>query len=188
MSIGKRITEVIERLSQNDPESAFLSVCSAVEGTAGNEYPSVGATSQRFKDFLHENRDLIGVFGFLGIMANQIQVPAHHPRLRPDANGTCPIEDVLYTVVRCGLDHEATIESYVEFKPGTLLGCENGKYQLCPNLPLGLAVAVMANPTNVSERLVRPVPIPTIRGVSVDDRIWGQRDKLREHLFAGGPW
>jgi hypothetical protein len=181
MSIGKRVAECMEKAIAGDPEASLLPICSALEATAKREYPTERQSGPRFKKFLKESLPIIGFFGLSGLVTPQLRVGVshlNHDTLKMDADGRATLEDVLYHVVRCGLDHEATIAQYVSFPENVILGCQGPTLQLCRALPYGLVLAVVGSPANSTEKLPSPFSI-TCRGLIYNlDEYWGQRSQL----------
>lgn len=95
MTIGKRIAESVEKAEAGDAEAALVTACIAVDATAKREHAAEKQNNRRYKAFLRDYAWLIGFVGLRGLVARRIRVPSLHPDLRPEADGTVALEDVL---------------------------------------------------------------------------------------------
>lgn len=174
MSIGKRICKALEELQNDDPEAALFQVCSAVEATAKAEVGGGGGST--YKTFIHENLGLITKAAF-GVKILNLNLKFRHPQIKPSADGTCSIEQVLYHAVRCGLYHEAQYPSDISFSADQYIKVDGDTLVLPVSLVLGLVVAVVTSPANDGESTespfllnMGPFPIPL-------SQLWGRRDE-----------
>ena len=182
MSIGKRVAEAVDKMAQNDAEGALLPISSAVDATATKHFNCRGRKS--YKDFIYENLGLITKVG-LGSSIMNINLKYDHPNLKTGPNGLSTIQDILYHVVRCGLDHSAELPSTLKFVDENKLQVENDLLVLPASLIYGLIVAVVVCPENTDQTIPDNYRL-NLRGVQIKlNDLWGKKTKL-ENLFAGG--
>ena len=62
MSIGKQVSEAIDKMQAGDTEGALYALCSAIDATATKEYAKRGKAS--FKSFVSSNFGLITAVAF----------------------------------------------------------------------------------------------------------------------------
>ena len=186
MSIGKRVTEAIEKYQARDFEGALIPACIAIDATAKKEFPKVKTVGARYKSFLRNYMWMIGLVGLRGIVARNIRLKYIPPNLKPGPDGCVPIEDILYEIIRCGLLHEAGVADYIVLSDDVILGYDGDRYVISAALPLGLTVAAMISPTNSIEKLANPKFTITIgRKKFVASQLWGQHDSLIQQLRDG---
>src|SRR5262245_13258273 len=153
MSIAKRVEETFERLEERDPESAFLSACIATDATAGKEYPALNVR-KRYKKHLQEYRRIIGFFAFNGVALGAIKFRAA-AGVSGDKEGRTTLDDVLYEAVRCALVHEAEISKKVKLSEDSLFQIGPDGIAVSSKMPLGLAMAAVASPSNATLRTTK---------------------------------
>jgi hypothetical protein len=183
MSIGKRASETLASLASGDAEAALLTACVLVGATSRLEYPYESRDSVRYKSFISSQIWIIGLVAFQ-IVAEGYKVRCLHPGLKPRADGTVLLEDVLYKVVRCGLLHEADISSHVQLSASTILGYEEGKYIYSERLPRALLVAAMLSPKNSGEELQGDYTLRIGRRDFPAQSLWGKRNEILKLLVA----
>lgn len=181
MSIGKRVSEAIDKMEASDPEGALFAICAALEATATKEFGKPGRAS--YKDFLHQNLALITRVAF-GPKIMNMRLQFSHPHLQANADGVYTFEEILYHAVRCGMYHEAELPSNLHFIPEKQIRAKDGALFLASSLIYGLIVAVLVAPVNASETALKAsmfnlgdLPIP-IR------HLWGRRAELAWLLEA----
>jgi hypothetical protein len=176
MSIGKRVSEAIEKMEASDPEGALFQICAAVDVTAQVELGKPGKGS--YKDFLHQNLGLITrISSGRGSILNFF-LKYDHPKIAKAPNGLVSIQDIFYHVVRCGLYHEAGLPGDLKFTDEGQFRVDHGVLVMPSTLIYGLVTAVVVSPVNHNERAQKdfvlnlgnfPVPI---------SKLWGRRDEL----------
>lgn len=176
MSIGKRVSDAIDKMEGSDPEGALFAICAALEATAVKEFGQKGRSS--YKDFISENLGLITDVALGGRRILNLRLAFDHPEMKKNADGAYPIEEIFYHAVRCGLYHEAGLPSNLQFTSELQIRCNNGALVLPASLVYGLIIAVVVAPVNVSEAAVKPsmfnmgtFPVPI-------SKLWGRRAEL----------
>src|SRR5258708_38169777 len=100
MSIGKRVSDAIDKMEASDPEGALFVICAALEATGVKEFGQKGRSS--YKDFISQNLGLITDIALGGRILN-LRLEFDHPEMKKNADGVYPIEEIFYHAVRCGL-------------------------------------------------------------------------------------
>jgi len=177
MSIGKRISDTIDKMEAADPEGALFQICAAIDVTAKNEFGKSG--SKNYKNFIHQNLGLITDIAFGGRKILNLNLAYDHPELKKNVDGSVPVQDIFYHIVRCGLYHEATLPDDLKFTDDMQIRIEeNGVLVLPSALIYGLICAVVVSPANRDERAPKeamlnfgefPIPI---------NKMWGHRNEL----------
>lgn len=183
MSIGKRAGETLASLASGDAEAALLTACVLVGATSRLEYPHESRDSVRYKSFISSQIWIIGLVAFQ-IVAKGYKVRCLHPDLKPLADGTVLLEDVLYKVVRCGLVHEADISSHVRLSDSKIIGYDGGKYVFSERLPRALLVAAMLSPKNSGQQLQGNYTVRIGRREFPAQSLWGKRNEIKRLLVA----
>lgn len=175
MSIGKRVSEAIDKMEASDPEGALFAICAALEATAVKEFGQRGRSS--YKEFISQNMGLISDIA-LGRRIRGLQLEFDHPEMKKNADGVYPVEEIFYHAVRCGLYHEAGLPSNLQFTNEYRIRCNHGALVLPASLVYGLIVAVVVAPVNAGESALKPsvlnmgqFPIPI-------SKLWGRRAEL----------
>lgn len=175
MSVGKRISDAINKMDMGDPEGALFQMCAAIEITAKTELGVSGRRS--YKDFIHQNLDLITELAFGGKIRN-LHLEYDHPKVKKNADGSVPVQEILYHVVRCGLYHEATLPDDLKFTEENRITTKDGTLIMPSSLIYGLIASVIVSPANHDEHAPLegtlnlgcfPVPI---------NKLWGRRAEL----------
>ena len=112
MSIGKRISEAIDKMDASDPEGVLFAVCATLDATAASEFGR-GGTS--YKRFVSENLDLITGVAFGGRRILKMRLGFDHPEMKKSPDCAYTIEEILYHAVRCGLYHEERLPDNLQF-------------------------------------------------------------------------
>ena len=112
MSVGKQVSDAIDKMGAADYEGALFAICAAIEATAKRELGKGGRKS--YKDFIQANFGLIADVG-VGRRVLNLNLQFDHPELKKSVDGTHSVQDILYHVVRCGLYHEAGIPNELKF-------------------------------------------------------------------------
>jgi len=155
MSIGKRVSDAIDKMEASDPEGALFAICAALEATAVKEFGQKGRSS--YKDFISQNLGLITNIAFGGRRILNLRLGFDHPEMKKNPDGVYPIEEIFYHAVRCGLYHEAGLPSNLQFTSEFQIRCEQGgKLVLPASLVYGLITAVLVAPVNAGESATKP--------------------------------
>jgi len=180
MSIAKRVAEAIDRMAQKDAEGALLPISAAIDATATKHFGTSGRKS--YKSFLHENLGLITKVG-LGPAILNLNLEYDHPDIQRNADGTCPIQDILYHVVRCGLAHDAELPSNLRFTDEYRFTTEDNVLILPASLIYGMIVAVVVCPVNGDQSVAEQYGI-NVRGFQIRlNKLWGKKQEVM-NLFA----
>jgi len=175
MSIGKQVTDAINKMQLSDYEGALFAICAAIEATAKKEFAQRGR--EAYKKFVHENFGLITEVG-LGSTILNLYLSFDHPELKKNSAGSYKFEDILYHVVRCGLYHDASLPNDLRFTDEKKIRYDNGALILPAAIIYGLIMAVVVSPANQNESADKwcvlnfgdfPIPI---------SRLWGRRHEL----------
>ena len=175
MSIGKRVSETIDKMEAGDPEGALFQICAAVEVTAKKECGRSGGPS--YKEFLHSNLGLITDIAF-GFKILNLNLTYNHSKLPTDSQGTAGIQDILYHVVRCGLYHEASLPGDLQFVEKSQIRSENGVLFLPSSLIYGLISAVVVAPVNAGEHAPKEGAMNFGDFPILINKLWGRRNEL----------
>ena len=150
-SIGKRIAETMDKMEARDAEGALFQICAPIESTAVREYGMSGGKT--YREFLHDNLGLITRVG-LGVPILNYNIGKFtHPDIKPDAQGFCSVQQILYHAVRCGLYHEAKLPANLRFEFGGRQFNDNGTLIVPAELIYGLIAVVILSPANVGEQI-----------------------------------
>ena len=181
MSIGKRITEAVDKMVLGDAEGALIPTCIAIAATAKKEYPSSNDNIS-FKKFVHDNFPLITKVAFGGTTIGNLRVRYNHPDIKTDDDGTCSFEQILYHVVRCGLVHSASFPSNLRFVKDSHIRVQDDRVEMPESIIYGLLAALVVSSHNKCES------VPNHYGFHIGAKdvslngLWGNKDKLLEHL------
>jgi hypothetical protein len=190
MTIADRVTQASERMVKGDHEGALFQICSALEATAAREYGRAGRGA--YKQFIHENLELITRIGFRCRIANLnfgIDLNRFRPtddQLTPEGpDGSFTIEQILYHVVRCDLYHNAGLPPHIEFGPEPVIRCDVDKVFIAGSIVNGLILSVVASPANVGHAMTDDFWFDFTEGVKLRlNKFWGKRDALRSLIAA----
>jgi len=201
MSIGKRVSEAIEKMEASDSEGALFAICAPIEATAVKEFNKKGRSS--YKNFIHQNLGLITDIAFGGRQILNMNLAYNHPDLKKNSDGTYSFQDIIYHVVRCGHYHEAKIPDNLKFTQEGLISVNDGNLVLPSSLIYGLIIAVVVSPANSGENTNKneilnlynfPIPINKLWGKRkeffwlqdlIREAIKIQQDKIGENLQGG---
>ena len=176
MSIGKRISEAIEKMDSSDFEGALFAICAAIDATAKKELNIRGRDA--YKTFIHQNLGLITDIAFGGTKILNINLKYEHPNIKKTPEGLSSIQDIIYHVIRCGLYHEAKMPDDIKFSSEQKIKVGNNNLILPASLIYGFIVAVMISPANKNEDTSKdeilnlynfPIPI---------NKLWGRREEF----------
>lgn len=182
MSIGKRVVEAIEKYFAGDAEGALIPTSIAIDATAQKFYGKQGRGS--YKQFLSDNLRLITRSGLNGrVIANlNIAVPdeflAKWPDMKTGPDNLCPIQDIFYHVVRCGLLHSGALPAQLKFESEAKIIVASDLVTLPSSLVLGFLVAVIACPANAGETLVGNYTLGLNDYQIPLNILWGKKDRL----------
>jgi hypothetical protein len=176
MSIGKRVSEAIEKMDSSDFEGALFAICAAIDATAQKEFNRRGRAV--YKDFIHQNLGLITDIAFGGRNILNINLTYEHPDVKRTSEGLCTIQDIFYHVIRCGLYHEARLPGNIKFVQEQIITLKNNNLTLPSSLIFGFTIAVIISPVNKNENTFKkeilnlynfPIPI---------NKLWGRREEF----------
>lgn len=172
MSIGKQVSEAIDKMQAGDVEGALYALCSAIDLTATREYGKRGKAS--FKSFVASNFGLVTAVAF-GPQVLNLNLEYSHPDLKPSADGTQSVQDIFYIAVRCNLYHETELPTNIKFINKKQIACDNGVIILSDSLVYGLIMAVVIAPVNQAETSPKP-NLFNVGDVSLPiSKLWGRR-------------
>jgi hypothetical protein len=176
MSVGKRVSDTIDKMEIGDPEGALFQICAAIDVTAKTAFGKPGRGS--YKDFIHHNLGLITDIALGGRKILNLNLGYDHPDLKKNANDCVSVQDIFYHVVRCGLYHDASLPDNLKFTDEMQIRIEDGVLILPSSLIYGLVIAVVVSPANRDQHTPKegmlnlgnfPIPI---------NKLWGRRDEL----------
>jgi hypothetical protein len=181
VSIGKQVSEAIDKMQVGDTEGALHALCSAIDATATQEYGKRGKES--FKQFIHSNFGLISSVA-LGPQVLNLNLEYSHPDLPPSADGKHSIQDILYHAVRCELYHTTDLPTNIRFVDKKQIACDKGGIVLPASFLYGLIMAVVAAPSNSSVSSPKP-NVFNIGDLALPiSKLWGRRAELNWLLDA----
>jgi hypothetical protein len=176
MSIGKRVSDAIDKMEVSDPEAALFAICAALEATAAKEFGKPGRSS--YKDFISQNLGLITNIAFGRGRILNLRLDYDHPEMKKNSEGVYPIEEILYHAVRCGLYHAAELPNNLRFVAEQKIYYDSGALVLPASFVYGLVTAVIVAPVNAHEVASKPsmlnlgdFPLPI-------SHLWGRRAEL----------
>lgn len=186
MSIGKRVTEALEKMEKNDAEGALLPISSALDATATKYFRRGGRKS--YKDFICQNIGLIIRVGFHpGFDPTKWWFKFDDPDfeyLKTGPLDSCSIQDILYHVVRCGLAHSAELPPSLKFIDERSFEAKDGILHMPASLIHGLIAAVVLCPEN-TDQTVPDNHILDVRGLPIKlNDLWGKKIEFEELLAA----
>lgn len=177
MSVGKRVSDTIDKMEGGDPEGALFQICAAIDITAANEFGKPGRRS--YKDLIHMNLALITDIAFGGRRILNIGLAYDHPKLKKGADGCVPIEDIFYHVVRCGLYHEAALPDDLRFTDEMQIRLEEQGVLVLPStLIYGLITVVVVSPVNCDEVAPKEAMLNLGKFPIPINKLWGRREEL----------
>lgn len=176
MSVGKRVSEAIEKMDASDPEGALYAICSAIDATSTKEFNKQGKSS--YKKFIHQNLGLITDIAFDGKQILNINLKYDHPNIETDAKGLCTIQDILYHSVRCGLYHQAEIPGNLIFVEENIIKVEDSKLILPSSLIYGFIVAVILSPVNINEKTSKDEILNFYNLQIPINKLWGKKEEF----------
>lgn len=176
MSIGKRVSDSIDKMEASDWEGGLFAICAALDATAAKEFGRSGRSS--YRDFISQNLGLITNVAFGRGSILNLRLEYDHPKMKKNADGVYTIEEIFYHAVRCGLYHQAELPNNLQFTNEYQIRCDHGALELPASLVYGLIVAVVVAPVNADESSDKPsmlnlgqFPIPI-------SMLWGRRAEL----------
>jgi hypothetical protein len=184
MPISTRVTEAFTKLKAGDPTEALFAICAAVERTARGEGLPKGKSG--FKQFVATSMPVIAAIGVGPALAG-VRFSYSHPDLKPSADGTCGLEDVVYHLVRCGLYHDAEISPQLVFTANQIGPGTGGTLMIPAGVVAGLIIAVVAAPSNTSGRTQPGFFVGVGERRYVLNDWWGRRDELIADLARNWP-
>jgi hypothetical protein len=103
VSVHKRINEAHEYLAHGDPEAALTPLMNAIEGISRGG-------RRRFKDWVADRTSIISdCLLDCGPSTRILMLPVHSDNRfisPPDEHGSTSLEEIIYHLMRCGLDHK----------------------------------------------------------------------------------
>lgn len=110
MSVHKRINEAHDYLARGDPEAALTPLLNAVDTMSGG-----GRT--RYKRWVAGRMPIISnCLLDCGPSAKTLKVPVDTDNeciAEPDEHGSTGLEEIIYHLIRCGLDHRCEVDPAV---------------------------------------------------------------------------
>lgn len=180
MSIGKRLGEAIDYLNKHDYEAALTPTAQLISTTSSRVFPNK-RDGDAFKDWLRDNFRFITEVG-PGASIGSIHVGFDHPRITPDGNGNCSVEQILYHAVRCGLMHASEFPDTIKFVGENRFSGGGGKVELPASLIAGILVAVIVSPVNANEKAEDRFSI-IFKGKAVPcNDLWGNKQAVQDLL------
>ena len=88
MSIGKRVSDAIDKMEASDPEGALFAICAALEATAVKEFGRKGRSG--YKDFISQNLELITDIAMGGLRIQNLRLEFDHPEMKKTADWGVP--------------------------------------------------------------------------------------------------
>jgi hypothetical protein len=121
MSVRRRLEDAHFLLAHGRADGALLSACAAISATSRKRYPKTTGMGDgaAFTKFLGEEIRVVTAGGVVNLF---VRCPGADVKRYPDE--TMPLQDALYTFVRCQLAHEAEIAGNVEFLAGDAISVE----------------------------------------------------------------
>jgi len=184
MSIGKMVSEAIDKMNADDPEGALFSLCAAVEKTAVAEYGQPGRAS--FKRFIHDNVRLMVRFVFPGHSWGGFMFAYSHPSPKKShpTGGMWTIEDVLYHAIRCSLYHGEDLPPNIIFAKDNTFSGGGGQITIPAKLIHGVIIALIVAPSNRHEK-AEGIFTVTWRNEQLPlDSLWGKRKEMLRMMDA----
>lgn len=182
MSVGTFISGALTLLEMKKYDVALSLVSSAVDATARKMFPDMN-NNARFKEFIKKYMYIISYRGFPGIIAGGIKIKCRNiDGLRTDGNVMVGIEEIIYTVIRCGLIHECEIDSRIEFTEKTYIGDFDRKFKIPKDLVYGLILAVILSEHNREEKADDKIIIQ-VHGEQIEvNDLWGTFNEFQKRL------
>lgn len=184
MTISELVQEAIRHLSSGDPEQALVQVSIAIDKTSQQECPTLKQTGPRYKQFLHDNLQLIGGAA-IGIWATGFfRVNYRHPEITPDAQGYATLEQIVYHAVRCGLLHAGELPKDIQFTTERKMRVDPATNSLLLpySLIIGLVLAVVGAPTNADQTSPADFTLRMDNKVVQINNFWGNKPKIATFL------
>lgn len=148
ITIGDRVKEAIDYMEKNQLEHALTATCIALDITAQEISGKEKSARSDFKKFLSDYLWIIQYMGIPGIMGQSIKIGFSHPNIKPDINGNCRIEDIVYHVIRCKLIHSTGLDSKIRWQNNSF-GIDASGNLILPNKFIwGLIGAIVFCPQN----------------------------------------
>ena len=180
MSIGKRVTDAVEKGLRGDPEGALFAICAAIEETARRERRRKGR--QGYKAFIADNIHIVSGIGLSHPIAG-LQIAYSHPDLPATDDGHARIEDIVYHVMRCGLYHSAALPASVAFTDNRIGSDGKGNLLLPKSIVAGLVVSVVCSPANIREITDPKFYVTALGERFVLNEIWGKRSEVTTKIL-----
>jgi len=183
ISVGDRVKEAIDHMSQGRIPQALTPACIALDITSQRHAGAKRSGRALFKRFVQEYLWIITYVGFPGLMASTVRVPFVHPDVKPDAAGTVGIEDIIYHVVRCSLIHSDEKAAKIVWNKAIALGLDQqGNLVLNQGLVWGLVSAVVFSPVNKGESVPEGYWLKVGQFTMFISELWGRVDLARRFV------
>jgi hypothetical protein len=154
ITIGERIVEAIDYMEREKIELALTPTCIALDMTSQIYFSKKKSSNKDYKAYIKKYFWLITYMGLPGILSNALKIPFTHKNIKLDADGFCPLEEIIYHVVRCGLIHSNGLDSKIKWNNVISLGLdEQGNLVLSKNLIWGLIGSIIFSEVNVNEKI-----------------------------------
>ncbi len=159
MSFHKRINEAIRHLEENDPEAALTPLLNSVNAVSGR-----GGRSD-YKKWLSVKMPIISCCLLDGgPSAEALHLPiesTNQEMAKPDSHGSIPLQEILYHLVRCELDHNCEVSDSIQDTRDCSIHWDSDKKVLHLNfrkLAIGLLLSVLSEiPRNQSNQITGTV-------------------------------
>ena len=185
MSVSNRLLQALEHLENDDFENALIQLTIAIDVTSKSLSRPGVSQSQRNKKFIDDNQQFIYQFataGFLNVTGSINYVTP--------TGATRTFGDVLYKLIRCGLQHDGILSDYFVFLRGKGIGAvrtpvdkhTNSGFGISKDLLLSLCLVVLCATCNANENFNQEIAY-TLYGLTVDlNQYWGDDALLQFYL------
>lgn len=166
---------------------ALIQVTIALDATAKLEYPDINGIGDRFMRLCSDSSKIISSVASGGPHVERLRLRLRSEWAISDDDGYIPIESVYYHLMRCSLQHEATMENHVSISNAEERGfriemLEDGRVSLSPSIAIGMMVAVVSAPVYAGMSDLPDIGMP-ISGRQVPvASLWGKRGVILEYI------
>jgi hypothetical protein len=166
--VSRRIQQCVERLRVNDCEGALVHLFPAIDKTAKKRRPKEGV-GKRIKAFLQDEEVLITAIATGTVFKN----------CSVDGLG---FHDALYNFGRTPIAHEGELDPRLTFNNNGRLEIGKDHWNLPISYIIGMAIAVIIAPENVTERTAEGLSIVVFGKQFALNDIWGRPESVHEHI------
>lgn len=180
VTVGNRVQSMIDHMEKGELDLALSDICIALDITSQKYYGKISSSRTDYKSFIKENIWMIVATGMGTLITESIKLPFHHPEVKPDADGYCTLEQIVYHVMRCGLIHGTGEDSKIVWNYSVPLALDkSGNLQLSPSFIWGLALAVITCEANKDERVNDTCWISAVTFKYLINDLWGKRENVK---------